>query len=184
MKRRFEDGLLERVNELLVEYGENVDGGGVWSLRDTVPDIKSRIEWEIARGEIRLDLDAILWAAIQKADVSNRARGQRNIQKARTRQAAGWMMFDGTEADWLNVIVALGKNDRCRYGDVRYPELMRIDALKRRNVESVNASWKEWEHDRDALIPPLQDGLSIESAFDKRLITRIPDLFSQADDEE
>lgn len=174
MKRN--DQFLERVDDLLDEFIETKRGSGVWGLKDSMPDIKSKMEWAIARGEISLNIDAILWTAIQKADERRRARGQRLITQERARQAAGWMSLD--DGAWLDVIVALGKGDRCRYGDFHIAELMRADNLKRDNWKAVNESWADWELDRDALIPPLEKGMSIQHAFEAKLITRVPDLFS------
>lgn len=176
------DQFLERVDDLLDEFKETRRGTGLWNLKDSVPDIKSKMEWAIARGEISLNIDKILWAAIQKSDASSRQRGQRLIAKERVRQAAGWMSLD--DATWLDVIVALGKGDRCRYGDFRHAELMRANAMKEGNVIAVNTRWGEWKEDRDALIPHLEKGMSIQEAFERDLITRIPDLFSPEEDDE
>jgi hypothetical protein len=174
---------LELVDDLLDEWIEDKRGSGVWNLADTHEPIRASIEDAIQRGRLDLDIDGMVWAAIQRSDAARRARGQRAVSRERLRAAEGWMSLDG--AAWLDVIVALGKGDRCRYGDFRTAELLRADALKKENLDRVKAAWREWEADRDAILPALAANITIEEAYTNKLITVVPDLFAdQGDDDE
>lgn len=168
---------IDELYEHLLDLYKEEHRDTAWDLESFMADAFPKFEWEIAQGSVRLDLHAVAWNALRRADRKMLDGGKRFIIRERKRQAAGWMALDG-DMDWLNVTVALGKNERVRYGAVRYPELGRIHELKRENFERVRTRWIEWQADEELLTPALKEGMSIEEAVADHRILRIPDLFA------
>lgn len=153
-----------------------------WDLESFLAYAFPKFEWEIAQGGIRLDLQAVAWNSIKRADRQMIDQGKRFITKERKRHQDGWMTLFEDEGEWLDVVVPLGKGERVRYGAVRLEQRQRIGEMKEANFGRVRTKWIEWQEDDAMMLPALKDGLSIEEAFRAGRLSRIPDLFAPTEE--
>lgn len=168
---------IDELYEHLLDLYREEHRDETWDLESFMAYSFPKFEWEIAQGNVRLDLQAVAWNALKRADARMTSSGKRFIDRERKRHTLGQLALDD-DGGWLDVVVPLGKNERIRYGAVRFEQRKTISSLKESNFNRVRAAWREWEEDDAVLLPILKEGLSIEEAFHSGRLKRIPDLFT------